>query len=378
MKITDAHMHYSPQAGPELLAAFMDETGTDAAVIQAVAHSRCLSLVPGALVMKRKNPGRVFVFGSPDLSAYYLDGEKLGEVQAEYASLLLACGCDGIKLLEGKPQMRKAHPVPDFDSDCWEPFWAYAEREQVPILWHVNDPENFWSPDASAWLKKQGWWYDESFINNEEQYAQVLAVLERHSNLKIIFAHFFFMSAQLDRLDEILTRFPNIMVDLTPGIEMYENFSADPERTKEFFGKFGDRIVYGTDIGGRCVLTNEADPFCREENLRRPELVRTFLREQGELTVESDGWFLHDRAPFTMRCLGLPEDKLEKILSGNIERFCGRTPCAVDAEKVLELCAFLRERMIDLTETRADFCPDASELELAERYFSEVVYAEND
>lgn len=374
MKITDAHVHYSPQAGSGLLTAFMDETGTDRAVIQAVSHSRCISLVPGALMMKHRNPGRFYVYGSPDLSGYYLNSDNLGEYLAGYVSLLRQCGCDGVKLLEGKPQMRKAHPIPDFDMEVWEPFWAYLEKEQIPILWHVNDPETFWNPNASDWLKKQGWWYDESFVNNEVQYSQVIHVLERHPALKVVFAHFFFMSAQLDRLGDVMDRYPGIMVDLTPGIEMYENFSSNMAESRSFFRKYGNRIVYGTDIGGRCVLTNEGEPFSREENLRRPEIVRMFLSDPGEHLIESDGYFLHDREPFVLRCLGLEEEPLGDILSGNMERFSGEEPRPADAEGVLELCAYLRERMIDFSEAVSSYRPDVSELDAAERYFSDVVY----
>ena len=374
MIITDAHVHYSPQTGPEFLTAFLDRTGTDCAVIQAVSHSRCISLVPGALVMKDQSPGRFYVFGSPDLSEYYLHPDAVGEHLSEYASLILAAGCDGIKLLEGKPQMRKTVPIPDFDLSCWEPFWAYAEREAVPILWHVNDPETNWCSNPSPWLKRQGWWYDETFINNEEQYSQVFRVLERHPNLKIVFAHFLFFSAQLDRLDALMSRHPNLMVDLTPGIEMYENFSADFDRAKAFFEKYHDRIAYGTDIGGRCVLTNEGEAFNERENLLRPQLVRRFLTMQGEETVIADGNFLHDREPFVMRGLGLSREWLEEILNRNIRSFIGGDPKPVNAENTLILCACLREKLAEMTSLDGSFHPDASELDRAERYFSKKYY----
>lgn len=372
--ITDAHMHYSPQTGPEFLTEFLTKTGTDSAVIQAVSHSRCISLIPGALVMKDMSPGRFYVFGSPDLSEYYMHPDTLGEHLADYTEHILAAGCDGIKLLEGKPQMRKTHPIPDFDAPCWEAFWAYAEENAVPILWHVNDPESHWSPDVSEWVKKQGWWYDESFINNEVQYAQVLNVLEKHPKLKVVFAHFFFLSAQLERLDGILQRYPNVMVDLTPGIEMYENFSANYENAKAFFEKYHDRIAYGTDIGGRCILTNEGDRFNEKENFRRPEIVREFLMMDGEDVIEADGNFLHDRAPFTMRGLGLQGERLEEILSGNIRRFIGGEPREVDCEEALMLCAYLREKLVEMAERKEDFRPDVSEVERAERYFCEKYY----
>ena len=97
----------------------------------------------------------------------------------------------------------------------------------------------------------------------------MLSVLARHPRLRIVFAHFFFMSAQLDRLSGILDRYENVSVDLTPGIEMYENFSAAPERARAFFVRYADRIIYGTDIGGRCVLMGEDKAFDEAENLRR-------------------------------------------------------------------------------------------------------------
>lgn len=141
----------------------------------------------------------------------------------------------------------------------------------MPILWHVNAPETFWDDkNAPSWAKERGWFYDDSYINNEEQYGQVLRLPERHPRLKIFFAHFFFMSAQLDRLDAIMQRYPNIMVDLTPGIEMYENFSKDIGSAGAFINKYSKHIVYGTDIGARGVLS-ENDGVSYEESLERAD-----------------------------------------------------------------------------------------------------------
>ena len=90
-------------------------------------------------------------------------------------------GCDGVKLLEGKPSMRRAFPIPDFDAPAWEPFWAFAEKTRLPLLWHVNDPEQYWDPSAvSAYAKSSGWGYGADDVNNEAQYAQVRAVLQEH------------------------------------------------------------------------------------------------------------------------------------------------------------------------------------------------------
>ena len=230
--VFDAHVHYSLDLDPAAFVALLDAAGTEKANLAVIAHGDRVSCTPEALALKALYPERFTVFGQLDPCLYYRGGADMGARQAEYAAALLRAGCDGIKLLEGKPQLRRALPIPDFDADCWDAFWTWCETQQVPVLWHVNDPENFWDPEkVPAWAAGQGWLYDESYINNEEQYRQVLTVLERHPGLRVCFAHFFFLSAQLGRLADILERFPQVVTDLTPGIEMYENFSRTPEET---------------------------------------------------------------------------------------------------------------------------------------------------
>ncbi len=246
-KIIDGHIHYMLDLEPDALVKFMDETGMDAANLASISHGTRLSCTLDALTLKALYPGRFYVCGSLDPCEYYRGGEDMGARLASYARRLISCGCDGIKLLEGKPQLRRALPVPDFDAKCWEAFWTFMEETQTPLLWHVNDPEEFWDKSKiPLWAAKLGWEYDDTYINNEAQYAQVLTVLEHHPKLRVTFAHMFFLSAQLSRLSAILDRFANVMVDLTPGIEMYENLSRDAHETRSFFEKYHDRIIYGT------------------------------------------------------------------------------------------------------------------------------------
>ena len=68
IKIIDAHTHNAQQFDPEYFAAFLARTGTDAACVNTVAHSRCISLTPQALALKELFPGRFYVFGGLDMS----------------------------------------------------------------------------------------------------------------------------------------------------------------------------------------------------------------------------------------------------------------------------------------------------------------------
>jgi len=323
--VLDAHVHCSLQTDSDYLADFLEKTNTDMANIVACSHSKAITMTPMALKMKSKYPDRFFVFTAPDVTGYKDHADDLGLYFANYCNDMMSRGCDGVKLLEGKPQMRKAYPIPDFDLPVWEAFFAWAEESGTPILWHVNDPEEFWDyKTAPSFAVSQGWLYDDTYPNNEDQYRQVLAVLERHPRLKIDFAHFFFMSAQLERLAAILDKYQNVMIDITPGIEMYENFSKDRAKALAFFEKYHDRIIYGTDIGGRCVLMGEDKVFDEAENLRRPEIVRIFLEYDGDVLVESDGHYIVGREPFVMKCLGLNDEVLDEILSRNFLRLLKR------------------------------------------------------
>lgn len=316
--IIDAHVHISPEFCGEDIISFLDRTDTERAVLQAVFHTKYGPLAPLAMRLKKTHPDRIYVFGSPDAKLYFSKKDTIGKAQIEYLKPFLDDGMDGIKLLEGKPQMRKAYPFPPFDSEAWEPFFSFVEENAIPLMWHVNDPACHWSKDVSPWLIKQGWAYDETFINNEDQYSEVLRVLDRHPKMKVILAHFYFMSGDLGRLSSLLDTHPEVRVDLTPGIEMYMNFSKNIQETDLFFKKYGSRILYGTDTGGRCILTNEGCSFNVKENLLRPEIVREFLAGKTERRIESDGDFLIDREPFTMRPLGLSGERLEKIFCKNL------------------------------------------------------------
>ena len=369
--IFDAHVHYSLDLDPAAFVALLDKTGTEKANLAVIAHGDRVNCTPEALALKALYPERFTVFGQLDPCLYYRGGADMGKKQAAFAASLLAAGCDGIKLLEGKPQLRRALPIPDFDADCWDAFWTWCEDEQVRVLWHVNDPENFWDPNkVPAWAAGQGWLYDESYINNEEQYRQVLTVLGRHPGLRICFAHFFFLSAQLPRLAGILERYPNVVTDLTPGIEMYENFSLAPEETRAFFDRFHNRILYGTDIGSRFVYHGGGRPFNEKENLRRPEIVRAFLTNREYETVSADGNFVVGRPDFAMMGLGLEGERLREILGGNYLRFVGADARPVDAEKALALVADTREKLRAAAKLPG-FCPDPRGLDAAERIFNQ-------
>jgi predicted TIM-barrel fold metal-dependent hydrolase len=334
MKIVDCHIHYSSNIPVEEMIRILDYCDTDVANIVVVPDRAKLSAVQDALILKHKLPDRIYVFASLDASNYFIKKKTLGKAMAKYALRMREAGCDGIKMIEGKPQIRKMLNVPPFDESVWEPYFAFMEDTAFPILWHVNDPEEFWDKDKiPKWAMQQDWLYDETYVNNEQQYEEVLNVLKKHPDLKIIFAHFFFLSKQLDRLSEILDKYQNVYVDLTPGIEMYINFSENKEKATAFFEKYQDRIMYGTDIGTKGVVDGKSASL--EEEKKRADLVKRYVSSKADFIIDKHySYLMHDN-DFTLSPLGLSKKIQKKIFSLNFLDFMGHTPYPVDSNKVL-------------------------------------------
>lgn len=346
--ILDAHMHYAYPIREDSLIDALKETGVDYVSLAALPGGARLDPTPDILALKARYPQKIFAFGCLDCTDYGKRRAGLSRRLIARARRLLGAGCDGLKLLEGKPTMRSRYPIPDFDAPCWEPFWSYAEETRLPILFHVNDPADYWDEKrAPMRAREQGWLYGEGVVKDSEQYRQVRCVMERHEKLNVCFAHFFFLSAQLPRLTEWMERFPNMRVDLTPAVEILRELSETPEETRTFLTRFSDRVLYGTDTGGRAVLSG-ASEINRAEAIKRAELVRAFLMEKSAIGIRADEDYLVGVEPFVLRGMGLERELLEKIFYKNFLAFVGRdTPAAVNIHKAERLCKSLLAKLRD-------------------------------
>lgn len=220
---------------------------------------------------------------------------------------LMEIGFDGIKMLETKPTEIKAIGR-TVDDPLYADFFAAVEQDGTHMVWHVNDPDIFWDINKiPADCLEAGWYYgDGTYPAYETIYKQALAVLERHPSLKVSFAHFFFLSEDPERLEEIFAKYPGVSVDLTPGVEMYGGFGKRCQYYYDFFNRYADRIEYGTDAhdGGEGYNWVIADTVYR------------FLTTDDDFDI----W------DYQFKGLKLPEETTEKILWKNFAGRVGETP----------------------------------------------------
>lgn len=328
----DSHMHFTLDLGMEAMMQTISDLEGAALLSIPKAMKRPANQDVLAFQKACLEAGiatRIYVFGGMPPAVYDLPAKDISRALVETTDELMREGCCGIKILEGKPNAKKDWHVPDFDSEVWEPFWAKAESEHIPIIMHVNDPEEFWhtpgniSPEELAFRVRSGWMYDSSFPDNEDQYRQMMIVLQRHPQLTILFPHFFFLSRQLERLSAIFDQYPNVMTDVTPGIELFLNLSDHIEEARRFFGKYADRICYGTDIGARQVIHPEVAPLNMAETASRVRLVRTFIKSQQDYILQPDDYYRGPK-PHRMHALKLTGEEQELIFGKNFLRFIGR------------------------------------------------------
>ncbi len=323
LPLIDGHIHVAGRDHYEKLLADLKYTGARQFAIQVVgqnSHDAEGRVFRCALELKQRMPDQVFVFGGLDLSDFTDTAHEPRVPLLEQVQKLRDMGCDGLKLLTGKPDFRKfvGHPL---DGPLFEPMLKWAEETQLPVLWHVGDPPEFWSEHTvPPWARTRGWWYDSTIPKKQQIDEEIDRVFRRHSRLNLTLPHFFFLSDRLEDAAKLLDTYPNYALDLAPGVEMYHNFTANHAAARAFFIRYADRILYGSDFGMSCGWGRD-----------RGMMIRRFLETDDRFDVPEDPAMTPDERP-KLHGLNLPEGAVRKICVDNFVRRVGARPRPLAAD----------------------------------------------
>jgi predicted TIM-barrel fold metal-dependent hydrolase len=328
--IVDGHVH---MGGPDEEASMLrvrEVTGIDKMNLVSIQDAGAAAGLAQSLYMKARYPGRFYVSAGLNHAQKLSAGRVTTPSLAEQAQSFVDLGCDGIKMIEGKPTSRRRMDVPVTDP-YFADYWARVEELGLPIVWHVNDPEEFWDPDQiPGWAKEQNWGYGPEDAQKEELYAEVDEVLARHPRLKIIFAHFYFLSADLERAGRFFDEHPTVHFDLAPGVEMLYNLSRDPQASRAFFTRYADRIVFGTDLFSR---------LASEQARARAGIVFRWLETGDTFRVPEEADFLlGPPEDGVIHGMALPDHVLTQIYHDNFTRLAGPEPRALNVGAAVQAC----------------------------------------
>ena len=326
--IYDIHVHASGSRGLQAFLdageKFIDQNVQVSAVNLLVAKGvvpRNVSADVMALALKTVDP-RFTAYGGFGywMNTMPCDGPGLLAQLEE----LMDTGFDGLKMNEGKPNRRNVlHPL---DDPRYDGVGELLQKTGWHILNHVNDPEEFWDPDKiPVWANTHGvgntggGYLSDEYFPKEQHYEEHERWMARYPGMNMTMAHAYFLSNFPDRMEAFFERFPKVSIDLCPGIEMFDGFTKQRNRWIQFFLKYQDRILFGTDNAVRPfeqVVGHDGSYYDRIAYMRR------FLETDDRF--EAWGYNLHGFA--------LPENVLNKIYSENALRLRGPVKPVVPAK----------------------------------------------
>jgi predicted TIM-barrel fold metal-dependent hydrolase len=320
--VLDVHTHPRVRfhESPEMLDGFvklMDE--------QNIAV--CVSLDGGmrdafdehAKYLWTKHRNRFAIFANIDFrgdgradepAAWDCQRPDFGRRMAEELRRLKEKGASGLKFFKefGLGFRNADGSLIKIDDPRWDPIWQACGELGLPVIIHTADPSAFFLPideKNERWeeLHRHPEWsfYGPQWPSRDELHAARNRVIARHPKTTFIVAHFGNDAENLAELARWLEQYPNMVAEFASRIA---ELGRQPKTARQFFLKYTDRIMFGTD-----------GPRVRERLLPHWRFLET-----------EDEYFPYAENPFppqglwNIYGLGLPDDVLKQVYYENAMR----------------------------------------------------------
>jgi predicted TIM-barrel fold metal-dependent hydrolase len=202
----------------------------------------------------------------------------------------------------------------------FDPVFKHIAELGIPLVGHLGEPKNCWLPLNEMTTKNDVRYFTRNpqyhmykhpeFPSYEEQMEARDRVLEKNPDLAFIGCHLASIEWSVDELAKFLDRFPNSAVDLAARTgQLFYQTKADHKKVRDFFIKYQDRILYGTDIG---------------ENEGAGE---DFKKQNHEIWLSHWEYFVSDNTLTSslidgdFKGLKLPKEVIDKIYAKNTKKW---------------------------------------------------------
>ena len=308
--VIDVHNHVNDAQGidehmpPQQVVKVMDETNVKTVVILTGMWGEKLQHVIDEMV--KPYPGRFIVFEQIDFSK--IDDPNFSQEMVAQLDDSVRRGARGLKQLKdlGLTDRDKSGKLIAIDDPRLDPIWEEAGRLGIPVSIHSTDPEAFFHPIDNKneryeeLIGHPDWsFYGPQFPSKEEVLAERDRMFAKHPKTTFVALHMANWPENLDYVSQLLDRLPNVMVEF--GAREAE-LGRQPRRAREFFIKYQDRIMFGTD--------NEVAEAMYRNHFR--------WLETGDESF--DYWGYPGQGRWKIYGMELPDEVLEKIYHKNAER----------------------------------------------------------
>ena len=201
----------------------------------------------------------------------------------------------------------------------------YLEQNNIPLIGHNGEPRDCWLPlDKMTFSQSYYGAHPEYHMYLHPEYPSYMDqinardhMLEKHPKLQFVGAHLGSLEWSLDELAKRLDRYPNMRVDLSRMSNLKLHTLQNWQKTHDFFLKYQDRLVYGTDQA--INETAEADKL--QERVRQVWLSdwKFFVTDEK---IELKGFG-------ELKGLKLPKSVVDKIYFSNAERWLAAKPVGI-------------------------------------------------
>jgi predicted TIM-barrel fold metal-dependent hydrolase len=204
----------------------------------------------------------------------------------------------GTMLMRGKP----------LDDPAFRPLFQFAVDRKMAIMTHIGDPET-WYAGKYADTSKYG--------SREKHYRMWEALLEEYPDVPWVGAHMGGNPENLPRLQSMLDRYPNLMLDCSATRWIAREISARRDAAREFFIRNQDRILFGSDqVSG----DDRGFDFLASRFWVHRKLWETAFIGPNPIL---DPDLPPDQQP-TLRGLALPDEVLQKLYHDNATALLAR------------------------------------------------------
>jgi predicted TIM-barrel fold metal-dependent hydrolase len=259
---------------------------------------------------KAKAPERFQIFGGVDWSQWKEKGNRFPEWAAGRLKAQNEAGAQGLKIWKpfGLQVKDDKDQLVKVDDARLNPIWETAGELGLPVLIHIADPVAFFDPidETNERWEELGEHPDWAFTS--PPFPAFMEILNAFKNLVMTHRSTVFIGAHVGCYGEnlawvggMLEDCPNYSIDISARLG---ELGRQPYSARNFFIKYQDRILFGSDMGPDLDAYRLSYRFLETDD-------EYFNYNTSEVPAQGR-WYVCG--------LYLPEDVLKKIYAENARR----------------------------------------------------------
>jgi predicted TIM-barrel fold metal-dependent hydrolase len=213
------------------------------------------------------------------------------------------------------------------DHPRFDPILDYLAKNHIPLIGHLGEHRNSWLPlekmtvngnrDYARAHPEEHMYLHPERPSYEDYIDARDRMLEKHPDLVFIGAHLGSLEWSVDELAKRLDKFPNMSVDMAERISHFQYQAlTEWQKVHDFFIKYQDRLVYGTDLRSSAMdIVNNG--------IKDPEGIKKHAHEvwmRHWKFFTSDQMMRVPKVEGEFKGLKLPRKVVDKIYRTNAER----------------------------------------------------------